>query len=532
MVEGTRAARGGHVEAGQVAACSASVAAGVHDANSTLGPVNPRLRAVCDLFVAEAREYVGLHDLYDGVVQDLSPAGVRAGVVRLGQGDVEPDGHDEAHLQTFETAMRTTFERVELHRRNPLWHIANLDLAAYDREYAPAEERADARRRHLAAWPDAVDGAVESLDQVPRAVAEALLPAARGLATDVDDETALAAHDRFVAHIGGFATEGDPDAALGTEALAALMGDAEAVPVDVERLAARADKERDRLKAALAEACDRYRSGARPAELIPELVKDHPGPEGIYAEATEQIAEATAFTVERDLLPELGGECRVGPAPPSRRWAMAMISWSAPYEADAPSWYYVTPPDPSWPEAEQEEWLSAFSRTTLPAITVHEVTPGHFAHARMLRRARGDVRRTLYSNAFVEGWAHYAEELFVEEGFRADDPRFAIGVYIEALIRVTRLAVAIGLHTGAMSMDDAVHRFEEDAFLQGPAARGEAGRASYDPTYGRYTWGKLEILALRDAAQAQWGNRYSHRRFHEAVLALGAPPLGLLENAL
>ena len=173
-----------------------------------------------------------------------------------------------------------------------------------------------------------------------------------------------------------------------------------------------------------------------------------------------------------------------------------------------------------------------FSRTTLPAITVHEVTPGHFAHAQLLRRARGDVRRTLFSNSFVEGWAHYVEELFVEEGFRADDPRFAIGVCIEALVRVTRLAAAIGLHSGSMSMDDAVRRFEDDAFLQGPAARSEAGRSSYDPTYGRYTWGKLEILALRDQAQARWGNRYSHRRFHEAMLALGAPPLGLLENAL
>ena len=80
-----------------------------------------------------------------------------------------------------------------------------------------------------------------------------------------------------------------------------------------------------------------------------------------------------------------------------------------------------------------------FSATTLPAITVHEVTPGHFAHGRMLRSlARGDVRRSLCSAAFVEGWAHYAEELMVEAGFRADDPRYALGVWIEALLRVTR----------------------------------------------------------------------------------------------
>src|SRR5207247_9373047 len=133
----------------------------------------------------------------------------------------------------------------------------------------------------------------------------------------------------------------------------------------------------------------------------------------------------------------------VKPAPPSRRCLMSMIAWTALFMSAAPACSYVTPPAPAWPAAEQAEWLAVFSRTTLPAITVHEVTPGHYAHGRMLRRLDGDVRRSLASASFVEGWAHYVEELFVEEGFRAGDPRFAIGVAIEALVRVTRLAVAI-----------------------------------------------------------------------------------------
>ena len=267
----------------------------------------------------------------------------------------------------------------------------------------------------------------------------------------------------------------------------------------------------------LDEACGQYAPGRPPAELIPELLRDHPTtPEGIYAEALAQIDEATAFTYAHDLLPELGGECKVGPAPPARRWAIAMMSWAAPYEADAPSWYYVTPPDPDWPDEEQEEWLAVFSRTTLPAITVHEVTPGHFAHGRMSRRLTSDVRRCLMSPAFVEGWAHYTEELFVEEGFRADDPRYAIGVAIEALIRVTRLASAIGLHSGSMTLAEATRRFETDSFHQGPAARAEAERAMYDPTYGRYTWGKLEILKLREQRQTRVG-----RRLHPAPVPRG-----------
>ena len=496
--------------------------------------MDARLRAVCDMMTAEAREYAGLH-VYDGEVQDLSDAGVRAGVARLG-GPPLADAHDEAHLSAFEDWTRAAFVEAEEHRRNPLVHVGNLDLAVYDREYAPADERSEARRRHLAKWPEAIDASIGALDRVSAPVARGLLHAVQGLAADIGDDpiadAARTAHRRLVDHVRQLAETGDPDPALGGPLLARLMGSIEAMPVDLGRLGERADAERDRLRAWLADACARLQPGETVANVVANLLHDHPDAEGVLAEARAQTAEVIAFTAARNLVPGLDGECRVGPAPPSRRWAMAMMSPAAPFEDDGPSWYHVTPPDSSWPAAEQEEWLQVFSRTTLPAITAHEVAPGHFAHGRVLRRMPTDVRRALHSPAFVEGWAHYTEELCVEEGFRADDPRFEIGVALEALVRVTRLAVAIGVHTRSMTIDEAVHRFEDDGHLAGPAAVSEAARASFDPTYGRYTWGKLEIIALRAEAQARWGRRYSHPRFHEQLLALGSPPLGLMGMAL
>jgi uncharacterized protein (DUF885 family) len=149
-----------------------------------------------------------------------------------------------------------------------------------------------------------------------------------------------------------------------------------------------------------------------------------------------------------------------------------------------------------------------------------------------LLRAPSAVRRSIFSESFVEGWAHYSEELAVEEGFHADDERFAFGVYLEALIRVTRLVSAIGVHTGAMDVAESTRRFENDAFLLGPAARAEADRATYDPSYGRYTWGKLVITDLRERARMQWRSDFSLLRFHTAMLDLGSPPLGLLNTAL
>ena len=212
---------------------------------------------------------------------------------------------------------------------------------------------------------------------------------------------------------------------------------------------------------------------------------------------------------------------------------MAMMSWTGAYEADAPAWFYVNPPEPSWDEEAKDRWRSVFSATTLPAITAHEVTPGHFAHGRMIRlAARGDVRRSLTSLAFVEGWAHYAEELLVEQGFRQDDPRFAIGVWIEALVRVTRFASALGVHRGTMTVARRRGAIPNGRVLGGPGGpvRGRPGNVR--PYLRPLHLGEAGDPALRDEAIARWGPRFRLRRFHEALLELGAPPLGTIGDAL
>jgi hypothetical protein len=504
--------------------------------------LSPRVRSVCDLDVAEMREYSGRHE-YDGRPQDLSPAGVRAGLARLAatraDGERAADPYDEAQLAAAENLQWIGFAELELYRRNPLPHLAELDLACYDRDYATAEERDAARAEHLAAWPRVIDAAVESLDRVSAPVAEALLAAVRGLAAGLRPgpaadvrEAALGAHARLVAHVERAAAEGDPDPALGGAALAALMSSAEALPVDLGRLAEQADAERDRLHALLAEDCARLAAGRPALEVARELVRDHPDGPGVIEAARVWTERAIEFTRAHDLVPYHDGVCLVGLAPESRRWAMAMMSPAAPGEPDGPSWFHITPPEESWPQHEKDEWLEVFSTATLPGIAVHEVAPGHFSHGRALRRLTSEVRRNLHSTAFIEGWAHYGEELCVEEGFGADDPRIAIGVWLEALVRVTRLACAIGVHSAGMTVAEAARRFEADTHLSGSAALSEARRATFDPTYGRYTWGKLELFKLRERARKDWGAGFTLQRFHKALMDLGSPALGLLGTAV
>ena len=510
--------------------------------------MDERLRAVCDLMVPSARGRAGLRE-YDGVVPDLSADGVAAKLARLG-GPPLDDAHEDAHLAAFEAHLRTAYGELEHHRRSPRPLIEALDLTAYDREYAPAELRADARRRHLATWPQAIDTALPTLDAVPSATARALLPSARGLRALLDtggvevadteapwlDDPAIVADaegalERLLDHLEDAAETSDAPVALGDRGLAALMGAGEATTVDLGRLEERADAERDRLRGLLHDGCAALHPGRDPASVVAELLDDHPDAEGVLTEARALTDEVIAFTREDGLLDDLDGVCLVEPSPSAKRWATAMMSWPGVAEADGPSRYYITPPEDDWPTEQQRDWLAAFSRTTLPTTTVHEVAPGHFAHGRMLRRVDGDVARTLFSPAFIEGWAHYAEELLLERGFRGDDPRYQIGVALKALLRVTRLAVAIGVHRGTLEADEAAGRFEADALVRPPLAAAEAARATHDPTYGRYTWGKLAILDARAAARDAWGSAFTLRRFHHALLARGAPPLGLCDVA-
>lgn len=506
-----------------------------------LPPLHPRVRAVADLSMAEVREGAGRHE-YDGQVQDLSSDGVARGLAALGGSDSDgssaplPDPIEEQHLAVHERLARTTFTTLRAHRTNPLVHLSALDLSDYERDYAPLADREQARAAHLAAWPDAVDVAIATLDEVSAPVAVSLRSAVAGLGAALRPEDgelgrrAEASVARLVAHIDAAAQSGPPDAAIGRAALEELMTVGELIPFDTTVVAERAERERERLHDLLRDGLARLGRTGTSAVEVAALLADHPTGEEVLEEARELSRRVVEWTAELELAP-VDGELVVEVSPPARRWAVAMMSWAAPGEPPGPSLYSITPPEPTWPAQEQEQWLCMFSRTTLPVITLHEVAPGHYSHGCALRRCEGDVRRTLQGLAFCEGWAHYTEELAVELGF-SDDPRLQVGMALEALCRVVRLECAIGVHTGAFDVAEATRRFHEHAYIETAGARAEAQRATFDPAYGCYTWGKWAVLDAREHARARWGNRFSLPAFHRTLLSLGSPPLGLLRAAV
>ncbi|WP_086825034.1 DUF885 family protein [Allokutzneria sp. NRRL B-24872] len=497
----------------------------------TLG--SSRLRALCDLDTASAREVAGRHE-YDGRVQDLSLAGVAGALDALGVGPPCADPHDEARLRIAEEAARVRFGELELHRRDPMVHVRNLDLTDYARSYAPIEQRLAAREEHVRAWPDAVSAAIQALDDVAAPVAAAAIPVAEGLANSLgpQDERARGALSRLLSHLHDAAGSGKQDFGMGATGLTRLLASAEGVDVDLGQLEERADSERGRLRELLTESCHRIDAKAPVADTMRVLALDRPEPHELVDEVRALVGEVIEWTAEHDLVPHHDGLCLVGPTPEAQPFAVAMMIANAPFEPDGPSWFRIAPPRASWSERQREDWMAMFSRPGLANIALHEVAPGHYSHGRAMRRAQGEVRRTLRSETFSEGWAHYVEELALEQGFRDSDPAFAVAVARDGLLRVTRMACAIGLNTGTMTTADAVARYESDVFLAGHAAHVAAQRVAMDPTTIGYTWGKLAILDVRERAKSLWGKDFSVQRLHRAMLALGSPPLGLLQDVL
>jgi len=195
------------------------------------------------------------------------------------------------------------------------------------------------------------------------------------------------------------------------------------------------------------------------------------------------------------------------------------------------SYYYVTDAQAEWPADRQEAWLQKFNYPTLTDISAHEVAPGHYVHSLFMRRTPGKIRRIWIGlNPFPQpssgqdGWAHYAEQLIADEGFKREDARYRMAQTSEALTRICRLIAGLRLHSGEWTVDQAAALFEREAHLPAPAARQEAVRGTYDPTYGGYFLGKLAALKLRRDYETARGAQFDLREFHERVMTNGIAP--------
>jgi uncharacterized protein (DUF885 family) len=269
-------------------------------------------------------------------------------------------------------------------------------------------------------------------------------------------------------------------------------------------------------------------NGGDPAEAWRLAKADHPKAGELARAAQAQIDELATF-LERQKVVSLppGEPVVVAPTPEFYRWSSASMWTPGPFETKpSRAYYYVTDVDRAWTAERQEEHLRDFNYPTLWAISMHEVYPGHFLQYQHLRLVDSKVRKSLFfaPASFVEGWAHYAEQLMVEAGFGRADDAVRLGQLQEALIRLVRFVVGLRLHAEDLSVEQGVRMFRDDAFLEEASARREAERGTFDPSYVVYAAGKLMLLKLRKDLKAREGAKFSLKTFHDTLLGQGAAP--------
>ncbi len=266
-----------------------------------------------------------------------------------------------------------------------------------------------------------------------------------------------------------------------------------------------------------------------PAAVWRDVKQQHPPAGELVNAARGQIAELADFLRRQKLVTIPDGESVVvAPSPDFFRWAFASMWTPGPFETKpSRAYYYLTDVDRSWPPERQAEHLRDFNLPTLWNISIHEVYPGHFLHYQHLRQVESTVRKSTFfsPSSFVEGWAHYCEQMMTEAGFRRLDPTVKLGQLAESLVRLARFVVAIRLHCEDLSVEQGMRFFRDEAFLEEATARREAERGAFDPTYLVYSVGKLAILKLRQDYEAQQAGKFSLRGFHDTLLRQGTAPL-------
>jgi uncharacterized protein (DUF885 family) len=214
-----------------------------------------------------------------------------------------------------------------------------------------------------------------------------------------------------------------------------------------------------------------------------------------------------------------------------------------PYEHVAKEAFFnVTLPEKDWPAQKTEEWLQGFNRGVITSTAIHEAYPGHYTQFLWLHDVHSRVRKLLGCGTNAEGWAHYTEQMMLDEGYGRDkslpeekDTKFLklrLGQLQDALLRNARYIVGIKMHTGQMTYEQGVQFFIHDGFQTPAVSERETRRGTSDPTYLMYTLGKLQIMQLREDYKKKLGAKFSLQEFHDEFMKKGFPPVKIIRREM
>ncbi len=495
---------------------------------------------------------LGLHDS-DGELPDITAGAMATDLLRA-RADLR--ALEAVDAKMLAPAQREVLDGLEIELRGDLFEREELDelhtnpmryasfgLDAYVvRPYAPVAQRAAAVAKVCAALPAYLEQARANLKlPMPRTWIDIALLQTKGMIDFVDhdvreqlgDQPALATCKSALAQQVSWLEQQQPNGtaayALGKDKFLGLLAASEGFTIDLPALQKLADDALARDTQALADAARAIDPNKTPAQVVASIADDRPTDS--LAAGTQQAAELRQFLIDHHIVTVPPDEtCEVHASPPFQRWNAAFLDGPGPFEhAKLPYFYYISPPDPAWPADEQRAYL--MPRVNLLFTTAHEVYPGHFIQALHTRRNPSRAAQMLRSYMTGEGWAHYAEQMMYDEGAGDHTPQAHIGQLTEALLRDVRFVVAIGEHTGGMTVEVAEALFRDKAFQDPGNAHQQAVRGTFDPMFLSYTVGKLAILKLRTDWMAKHPGA-TLLQFHDEFLAHAPAPMAVIRRAM
>src|SRR5687768_14909975 len=505
----------------------------------------------------------GVH-LYDDLLEDFSRSAIEthtrtlAGFGRRLQ-QIDPtllpraEKVEHAVVASNIDARMHELESVRTWERNPQIYADSLGTSLASQalfSYAPEAERARRIVSKLRQAPRLVQAARDNIRDCPGILVKIGLETWRGVLKFIDTDLPRAFSSLDDLHILGDLADTSTEAAhaiagyvdylendlaqrakasfrLGRDNFEKKLKLEEGITLSADRLLTIALRELHEVQEEFRLVAGRL-NGGDPMAAWRAAKEEHPDPGTLVAAAQAQVKELAEFLQRQSIVSLPDAEpVVVAPSPEVYRWAFASMWTPGPFESKpSRAYYYLTDVDRTWPAERQKEHMRDFNLPTLWNISIHEVFPGHFLHYQHLRQVDSKVRKSTFfaPASFVEGWAHYCEQMMVEAGFRRGDVTLKVGQLAESLVRLARFVVAIRVHCEDLSVEQGMRFFRDEAFLEEATARREAERATFDPTYLVYSVGKLMMLKLRRDYKEQVDGRFSLRTFHDAVLANGSAP--------
>jgi uncharacterized protein (DUF885 family) len=508
----------------------------------------------------------GVHT-HDDLLEDLSKQGIDHDVRALSgylrrleeidkEGLPEIEALEQRMLASFLRGRMFELEEVRTWEKNPQLYADILASSLASQvlfTHAPASERARRVLSKLRQAPRLIQAARDNIKDPPGIFVKVGIETMRGALKFIDDDLPRALADIDDMHLLGDLADAQMEASqvigayiqdleteiaprarasfrLGRDKFEQKVRLDEGIPLGVDRLLAIATRELKTTQEAFKSLAGRQ-DGGDPMAAWAKTKHDHPAPGQLVSVGRQHLDELKTFLERQSIITVPASEpVMVAPTPDFYRWSFASMWTPGPFESKpSRAYYYLTDVDPSWPAERQIEYLRDYNLPTLWSISIHEVYPGHFLHYQHLRRVTSKARKSILfaPSSFVEGWAHYCEQMMIEAGFARNDDGVKLGQLAEALIRLVRFIVGIRLHTEDMSVEQGVRLFREEAYLEESSARREAERGTFDPTYLVYTAGKMMLLKLRQDYKQQQGKAYSLRTFHDTLLGNGTAPFWL-----